>query len=86
MDYFKNYAIVAMHSDNVTFYTCRMIKVTSGFNLKKIFFSPGGTAIQKTAEFFSNTNNSTTLTLSGSPGVSREAKLSTEFEFGSLMC
>ena len=29
---------VAMKSDNITFYACEIIKVTSGFNLKKIFF------------------------------------------------
>ena len=34
MDFFENYAIVAMKSDNVTFYACQIIKVTSGFNLK----------------------------------------------------
>ena len=36
--FFENHAIVAMESDNVTFYPCKIIKVTSGFNLKKIFF------------------------------------------------
>ena len=40
MNFFENYAIVAMESDNVTFYACKIIKVTSGFNLKKrIFFA-----------------------------------------------
>ena len=38
MNFFENYAIVAMESDNVTFYACKIIKVTSGFNLKIIFF------------------------------------------------
>jgi len=53
MDFFENHAVVAMQSDNVTFYACKIINVTSGFNLKKtIFFSPGGTTIQKTAEIF----------------------------------
>ena len=45
MNFFENYAIVAMASDNVTFYVCKIIKVTSGFNLKKTIF-------QKTAEIF----------------------------------
>ena len=79
MDFFENYAIVTMQSDNITFYACKIIKH---------FFSPGGTNIQKTAEmFFSNTNNSTTLKPTGPPApvVSREVKLSTEFEFGSLV-
>ena len=85
MDFFENYAILAMQSDNVTFNACKMIKVTSGFNLKKkiCLVAPPS---KKQLKYFSNTNNSTTLTLSGSPGVSREAKLSTEFEFGSLVC
>ena len=34
--------IVAMQSDNITFYACKIIKGTSGFNLKKTNFSPGG--------------------------------------------
>ena len=52
MDVFENYAIVAMQNDNVTFLLFKIIKVTSGFNLKKTFFSPGGATIQKTAEIF----------------------------------
>ena len=38
MNFFENHAIVAMESDNVTFYPCKIIKVTSGFNLKKTNF------------------------------------------------
>ena len=49
------------------------------------FFHQVALPSKKQLKYFSNTNNSTTLTLSGSPGVSREAKLSTEFEFGSLV-
>jgi hypothetical protein len=49
VELFENYAIVAMQSDNVTFLS---FKMTSGFNLKKTVFSPGGTTIQKTAEIF----------------------------------
>ena len=41
--------------------------------------------ITKQLIIFSNADNSTTLTPPGSLGVSREAKLSTEFEFGSLV-
>ena len=40
---------------------------------------------KKQLKYFSNTNNSTILTLPGPPGVSREAKLSIEFEFGTLV-
>jgi hypothetical protein len=35
VDYFENYAIVAMQSDNANFYACKMIKVTSGIDFKK---------------------------------------------------
>ena len=50
MDFFQNCAIVAMQIDNITFYACKMIKGTSGFNLKKQIFLLGGANIQKTAE------------------------------------
>ena len=38
VDFLKNHAIVAMRSDNVTFYAWKIINVTSGFNLKKTIF------------------------------------------------
>ena len=38
MNFFENHAIVAMQSDNVNFYAYKIIKVTSGFNLKKTIF------------------------------------------------
>ena len=79
--FFEKYAIVAMQIDNVTFYVCKIIKVTSGSNLKKTFFSQGGATIQK-----NSSTNSTTLTPLGPPWVFTEAKLSTELEFGSLVC
>ena len=42
VDFFENDAIVAMQSGNGTFWLCKIIKVTSGFNLKKtIFFARG---------------------------------------------
>ena len=86
MDFFENHAIVAVQSNNVTFYACKMIKVTSGFNLKEtFFFRKAAPPSKKQLKYFSNTNNSTTLTLSESLEVSREAKLSTEFEFGRLV-
>ena len=49
------------------------------------FFRQVAPTSKKQLKKTSNTNNSTTLTLSGTPGVSREAKLSIEFEFGSLV-
>ena len=67
------------------FYVCQIIKVTLGFDLKKKNFHQVAPLSKKQLKYFSNTNNSTTLTPSGPPGVSREAKLSTEFEFGSLV-
>ena len=45
----------------------------------------GGATNTKQLIYFSNADNSTTLMPPGFPGVSREAKLSTEFEFGSLV-
>ena len=42
VDFFENYAIVAMQSDNANFYACKIIKVTSGFDFKKTFFSARG--------------------------------------------
>ena len=75
MDFFENYAIVAMQSDNITFYACKIIKGTSGFNLKKtIFFCQVAPTYKKQLKYFSNTNNSTILTPSEPPEVSREAK------------
>ena len=47
--------------------------------------SNGGTTVTKQLIFFSIVYNSTTLTPLGFPGVSREAKLSTEFEFGTVV-
>ena len=38
MNFSESYAIVAMESDNVTFYAFKIIKLTSGFNLKKTIF------------------------------------------------
>ena len=39
MDFFENYAIGAMQSDNANFYASKIIKVTSGFAFKKTIFS-----------------------------------------------
>jgi hypothetical protein len=83
VDFFENYAIVAMQSDKITFYACKKIKVQ--FEENKFFYQVAPTS-EKQLKYFSNTNNSTTLTPTGTPGVSREAKSSTEFEFGSLVC
>ena len=34
VDFFENNAIEALQSDNANFYACKIIKVTSGFDLK----------------------------------------------------
>ena len=63
-----------------------LIKVTLDnifIKVKKI--RQGGATVTKQLIYFSNADNSTTLTPPGSPGVSREAKFSTEFKFGSLV-
>ena len=86
VDLFENYAIVAMQSDIITFYACKIAKKGhQALIWRKQIFSLGGANIQKPAEIFSNANNSTTLMPQGTPGVSKEAKLSSKFEFGSLV-
>ena len=85
MDFFEKYAIVAsIQSGNIIFYACKIIKGTSGFNLKREV-APGGATSKTQLKYFSNKSNSTTLTPPGPPGVSKEEKSSTEFEFGSLV-
>ena len=42
-------------------------------------------AVTESADFGFIPDNSTTLTPPGSPGVSKEAKLSTEFKFSGLV-
>ena len=87
MDFFENYAIVAMQSDKITFYACKKIKEDIKVQFKENkFFRQVAPTTKKQLKYFSNTNNSTTLTPTGHPWVSREAKSSIEFEFGSLVC
>ena len=57
VDFFKKYYIVAMNSDNITFYAYEIIKVKSGFN----FFASWHQHPKKQLKYFSNSNNSTTL-------------------------
>ena len=82
-----NYEIMAISTDKNTFLISLIIRLTLGnifITVKKI--RQGSATVTKQLIYFSNADNSTTLTPPGSPGVSREAKLSTEFEFGSLVC
>ena len=84
-DFFENYAIVAMQSDNITFYACNIIKGTSSFNFEENnFFRQLAPSSKKQLKYFSYTNNSTTLMPPGLLRVSREAKSSTEFEFNAI--
>ena len=86
VDLFENYATVAMQSDNVTFFIIQDNKSDIRLQFEENnFFHQVAPPSKKQLKYFSNTNNSTTLMLAGSPGVSREAKLSTEFEFDSLV-
>ena len=86
MHFCRKVEIVAIDSDKNTFLMTIHIKVTLGnifIKVKKI--RQGGVTVTKQLIYFSNADNFTTLTLLGSPGVSREAKLSTKFEDGSLV-
>ena len=87
MDFFENYAIVAMPSANDFFYAFTINKgdIRLQFEGNKFFHQVAPT-FKNQLKYFSNTNNSTTLTPLGPSRVSKEAKLSTEFEFGSLVC
>ena len=65
-------------------------RVTQKFHISLIwpqlkFKGCNSITVTGSADFGFIPDNSTTLTPPGSPGVSREAKLSTEFEFGSLV-
>ena len=77
---------MAIITDKNTFLMIILIKLTLGnifIKVKKIH--QGGATITKQLIYFSNADNYTTLTPPGSPGVSEEAKLSTKFEFGTLV-
>ena len=82
MNFCRKVEIVAIDTDKNTFL---MTGIGQHFhNSEKI--RQGGATVTKQLIYFSNADNFTTLTPPGSPGVSREAKMSTEFEFGSLVC
>ena len=78
--------IVWIGTDKKTFFNDHTYKTNIGQHFhrgEKI--RQGGATVTKQLIYFSNADNSTTLTPPGFPGVSREAKLSTELEFGSLV-
>ena len=63
-----------------------LIKVTlDNIFIREKKIRQGGAIVTKQLIYFSNADNSTTLTPPESQGVSREAKLSTEFEFGTVV-
>ena len=82
----RKFEIVAIDTDKKTFFNHHNYKTDIGQHLHKSEkIHQGGTTVTKQLIYFSNADNSTTLTPPGSPGVSRQAKLSAEFEFGSLV-
>ena len=87
MDFFERLEIVAICIPKKLFFDGYTYKADIGQYLIKVKkIRQGGATISKQLKHFSNANNSTTLTPPGPSGVSKEAKLSTEFEFGSLVC
>ena len=77
---------MAIDTDKNTSVMTVLIKLTLGQHFHKSEkIRQGGAIVIKQLIYFSNADNSTTLTPPGSPGVSIQAKLSTEFEFGSLV-
>jgi hypothetical protein len=77
---------VAIDTDKNTFFNDHTYKTDIGQHFHKTEkIHQGGTTVTKQLINFSNADNSTTLTSPGSPGVSSEAKLSTELEFGTLV-
>ena len=86
MDFFERLEIVAICTPKKHFFDGHTFKADIGQHLDKSEkIRQGGATISKQLKYFSNANNSTTLTPQGPPGVSKEAKLSTEFEFGGLV-
>ena len=86
MRFCRKVEIVAIDTDKNSFFNDHTYKTVIGQHFhesEKI--CQGSATVTKQPIIFSNADNSTTLTPPGSPGVSREGKLSTEFEFGSLV-
>ena len=87
MHFCRKFEIVAIDTDKNTFFNDHSYKTDIGQHFHKSEkIRQGGATVTKQLIFFSNADNSTALMPTGSPGVSREGKLSTEFEFGSLVC
>ena len=86
MPFCRKVEIVAIDTDKKHFFDDYTYKTDIEQHFHKIEkIRQGGATVTKQLIYFSNTDNSTTLMLSGSPGVSREVKLSTKIEFGSLV-
>ena len=82
----RKFEIVTIDTDKHNFFNDHTYKTDIGQHFHKSEkLRQGGATVKKQLIYFSNADNSTTLTPPGSPGVSREAKLSIEFEFGSLV-
>ena len=79
----RKFEILAIDSDKNTFFNDHTYKIDIGQHFHKCEkIRQGGATVTKQLIFFSNADNSSTLR---PPGVSEEAKLSTEFEFGALV-
>ena len=86
MHFCRKVEIVAIDTDKNTFFNDHTYKTDIGQHFHKSEkIRQGGATVTKQLIYFSNADNSTTLTPPGSPGMSREAKSSTEFEFGDLV-
>ena len=86
MDFLERLEIVAICTQKKHFFDGHTFKADIGQHLDKSEkIRQGGATVTKQLIYFSNADNFTTLTPPGYPGVSREAKLSTKFEVGSLV-
>ena len=86
MDFLEKLEIVAIGTQKTHFFDSHTFEADIGQHYHKCEkIRQGGTTVKKQLIYFSNADNSTTLTPPGSLQVSREAKLSIEFEFGSLV-
>ena len=86
MDFIEWLEIVAICTQKNHFFDDHTFKADIGQHFDKIEkIRQGGATTTKQLKYFSNANNSTTLMPPGTPGVFKEVKLSSEFEFGSLV-
>ena len=86
MHFCRKFEIVAIDFDKKHFFSDHAYKTDIGQHFHKSEkICQGGATVTKQLIYFWNVDKSTTWTPPESSGVSREAKLSIEFEFGSLV-